>query len=179
MLSAMLVTQWSELSLDRVIDVPVLYERHIEKALLDWQSGKSWQIERHELARYMEEVAFLMFRLDTLSISPSELDEYFSGKLNHLGVAQFSALAESLVRDIKTNSFLLRDGDSYVFCHTSVWEFLVARKLARALRDHEQKVFQVSNRSLQYRSILNNFLMPMLYRTGEIELLSDMFTESI
>jgi hypothetical protein len=179
MLSAMLVSQWSELSLDQVIDVPVLYEHYIEKALLDWQSNKAWQIERHELARYMEEVAYLMFRLDALSISPSELDEYFSGKFSQLGVAKFSAFAESLVRDIKTNSFLLREGDSYVFCHTSVWEFLVARKLARALRDHQQEVFQVSNRSLQYRSILNNFLMPMLQRTGEIELLSDLFTESV
>lgn len=171
MLSAMLVDQWKALMNGASADLPSLYERHIEKAILDWQAPKSWQLERHEVRRYMEEIAFLMFRLNSLSISAEDLDEYFSGKFTEFRISKFSKIAESFIRDIRTNSFLLREGSSYVFCHASIWEFLVARKLARSLERADDDAFLIQDRAMQYQSIIKNFLVPILRnenRLGQI-----------
>jgi hypothetical protein len=168
MLAAMLVGQWKELMGGASADLPSLYERHIEKAILDWQAPKSWQLERHEIRRAMEEIAFLMFRLDSLAITPEDLDEYFAGKFAEFQVGRFSKIAESFVRDIRTNSFLLREGSQYVFCHVSIWEFLVARKLARSMEAADLAAFQVQDRAWQYKSIIRNFLVPMLRKENKL-----------
>lgn len=171
LLSAMLVDQWEAFMRDEAVDVPSLYERYIEKAILSWQSERARQVEMHDLRRYMEELAFLMFRMNSLSISPEELDEYFSGKFKEFGITKFSSVAESLVRDIKTNSFLLREDNNYVFCHASIWEFFVGRKLCRALEQGDQSAFGVRSRAPQYRSIITNFLVPMLKKQNMYHLI--------
>lgn len=176
MLSAMLVDQWDALQTGGPVDLPSLYEGHIEKAVLNWNAPKSWQLERHDLRRIMEEIAFLMFRLDTNALTPDELDEYFGRQFRALGVERLSAVAESIVRDVRVNSLLLREEDSYVFCHASIWEFLVARRLARGLERGEPEVFQVASRAVKYESIVQNFLLPMLARMGRMDLVGQVFS---
>jgi TIR domain/NACHT domain len=176
LLSAMLVCQWEYFMTEEEIDIPSLYERHIETALLGWQGMKTWQLGTNDLKRFMEELAFLMFKLNSSLISPAELDEYFSNKFHDLGMGKVSEVAESMVRDIKTNSFLLREDSNYIFCHTSIWEFLVSRKLFRSLQSEspDKAAFLISSRAAQYRSIINNFLMPMLRKENRSDLLLKM-----
>jgi hypothetical protein len=174
MLSAMLVDQWDELTRD-AIDLPSLYERHIEKAMLGWQGRRNWQLEPHQVQQYMEEIAFLMFRLGTLSLTPAELDQYFSEQLGAANIERFSAIAESFIRDIRTNSLLQRDGDAYSFCHISIGEFLVARRLARTLVSGEADAFRIASRAAEYESVFQNFLIPMLRAQKQLGLLANVF----
>ncbi len=178
LLSAMIVDQFDEVLAQKVVDVPSLYERYIEKGILNWLGAKARQLQSHEIRRFMEELAFLMFSLDSLKVSPEELDEYFSRKFQELGVARFSSIAESLVRDVKTNSFLTRAGSQFTFCHTSLWEFMVARKLARDLSRGDQSAFRVPSRSAQYRSIVANFLTPMLLQQDQTSWLETLFAKA-
>lgn len=177
MVSAMLVDQWDTLINKDVIDLPGLYDRHIHKALLNWQAGKTHRLQEHELRAWMEEVAFLMFRLDSYSLTPEDLDEYFSGKFDQFRIERFSQLAESMTRDIKTNSLLVREENKYSFCHLSVWEYLVAQKLLHAL-EKDPSAFRVPSRSVQYRSIVSNFLVPMLFQQGKQHLVSSLMTKT-
>lgn len=171
LLSAMVVDQFDEILAQAVVDVPSLYERYIERGILNWQAGKAHLLGSHEIKRFMEELAFLMFSLNSLTISPDELDEYFSGKFREFDVARFSSVAESLVRDVKTNSFLTRADSQFTFCHASLWEFMVARKLAHDLAAGDGSSLRVPDRSAQYRSIHKHFLVPMLAREGRLGLL--------
>lgn len=172
MLSAMLADQWDSIVQGGPIDLPTLYERHVEKALYDWQTPKNWQLSKHETERYMEEIAMAMFRLGSLTISPRELNEWFSKEFTDLRIERSSEIADFFARDVRTNSLLMRDGDDYVFCHASVWEFLVARRLVDALEQGEENLFEVRDRKVQYDSVIENFLIPMLARDGKIGLLS-------
>jgi hypothetical protein len=167
LLSAMLVNQWEDLTLKQDFDIPSLYELHIEKALLSWQGAKAWQLDTYQLRVYMEEIAFLMFKLNTLSVSAADLDEYFSTKFTAFSINRFSRLAESITRDIKTNSLLLREDDNYVFCHPSIWEFLVARRLMKALTANDESALLIPSRATKYRSIIRHFLMPMLKKENK------------
>ncbi len=168
LLSAMVVDQFDEVLAQEVVDVPSLYERYIEKGILSWVAGKAQRLQSHEIRRFMEELAFLMFSLDSLTVSPEELDEYFSGKLEDLDVPRFSPIADSLVRDVKVNSFLTRTGSQFTFCHTSLWEFMVARKLARDLDRGDRSSLGQSKRSAQYRSLYKNFLVPIMAARGQL-----------
>jgi hypothetical protein len=175
MLSAMLVDQWEDFMTGEAVDLPSLYERYIEKAILNWQGHKSWQLEEGDILRYMDELAFLMFELNSYSLTVEEVDAYFSRKLAEFKIEKFSQLADSLIRDVKTNSFLLREDDHYVFCHMSIWEFMVARKLIRAMEQNEESAFLIASRAAQYRSIIRNFLLPMLVRDNKLSLASLFF----
>ena len=179
MLSAMLADQWDTIASNQNIDLPLLYERHVEKAVLDWVAPKAWKLEKHEIKECMEEIAFLMFRLGSLEVSPSELDRYFSRQPRWRGVRKFSKLADSLARDIKTNSLPVRDGDSYAFCHTSIWEFMVARRLIHELADASSGGFRIPSRTAQYDSIHTHFLVPMLEKEGKLGLLSSLFARRV
>jgi hypothetical protein len=174
MLSAMLADQWDTLVHGGPIDLPTLYETHVEKALYAWNAPKNWQLSKHDMQRCMEEIAMAMFRLGSLTISPRELDEWFSKEFSDLRVERFSELADYFIRDVKTNSLLLREGDSYAFCHASVWEFLVARRLVEALERGEEAAFNVRDRAANYDSVMQNFLIPMLARDGKLGLMTSM-----
>jgi hypothetical protein len=175
LLSSMLVEQWEDFAKGQAVDLPSLYERHIERATLNWQGRKTWQLEEHELRKYMEELAFLMFELNSYQLSPEDLDKYFSQKFTEFKIEKFSRVAESLVRDIKTNSLLLREDNHYVFCHLSIWEFFVARKLVRALEQDDGIAFLIASRATQYRSIIKNFVIPILTKQNKISLISSLF----
>lgn len=186
LLSAMLVDQWNEI-IPRATpsseppDLISLYERHIEKALVNWQSQKTLlQLQKHEMIRYMEELAYLMFRLDSLDIRPEELDQYFEKEAGILKAGRYSDIAQSLVRDIKVNSLLVREDDNYAFCHASIWEFFVARKLIRSLEDGRfgKDPLAEPGRSAQYQSILNNFLMPILKQRKQLHLIDAYLKQS-
>jgi predicted NACHT family NTPase len=163
LLAAMLVDQWDAALAAKAFDLPSLYERHVEKALLTWQASKAHHLTMEQLRWYMEELAFLMFRLDALTLEAKDLDEYFGADFRRLRAGKSSALMERL-QEIQTNSLLLRDGTGYAFCHVSFWEFLVARKLRRALAEDDRNAFAILHRSSRYHSIVGNFLVPMLLR---------------
>ena len=172
MLSAMLADQWDAIVQGGPIDLPTLYERHVEKALYSWNAPKNWQLSKHVMQRCMEEIAMAMFRLGSLTISPRELDEWFSKEFSELRIKRFSEIADFFIRDVKTNSLLLREGDAYAFCHTSVWEFLVARRLVQALERGDADAFTVRDRAAQYESVIQDFLIPMLARDGKLGLMT-------
>lgn len=176
LLSAMLVDQWDEVmaraNAGAAHDLLSLYEIHIEKALLNWQGQKSLRLEKHEVRRYMEEIAFLMLQLGSLEITASELDTYFERTMGKQGVAKYSEIASDLVRDIKTNALLVRESDSFSFCHTSIWEFFVARRVYRSLSNSQAQALFVAGRTPQYTSIVRNFLAPTLLREGRQDLIA-------
>lgn len=175
LLAAMLVDQWADLAANRSIDLPTLYGRHVEKALLQWQGKKARTLAMDEIKRLMVEAAFLMFRLDSLVVSAEEMDQYFDKVFAQRHVEKYSAIAESLVRDIETNSLLVRDKDGFAFCHLSFWEFLVAERLRRALAAGENDLLSVLQRSQRYASIAKNFLVPMLEADGQQVLIDRLF----
>ena len=143
LLAAMLVDQWTDLTSSRSIDLPTLYGRHVEKALLQWQGKKARTLTMAEVRHLMAEIAFLMFRLDSLVLSAEEMNQYFDKVLARRGVEKYSEVAETLVRDIEINSLLVRDKDGFAFCHLSLWEFLVADRLRGALLAAEDSLFSV------------------------------------
>jgi hypothetical protein len=175
LLAAMLVDQWTDLASSRSVDLPTLYGRHVEKALLQWQGKKARTLTMAEVKRLMAEIAFLMFRLDSLVLSAEEMDQYFGKVLARRGVEKYSEVAESLVRDIETNSLLVRDKDGFAFCHLSLWEFLVAERLRSALLGAEDSLFSVLQRSRRYESIMKHFLVTMLLTDGQYVLLERLF----
>ena len=123
----------------------------------------------------MAEIAFLMFRLDSLVLSAEEMDQYFDKVLTRRGVEKYSEVAETLVRDIEINSLLVRDKDGFAFCHLSIWEFLVAERLRSALLGGEDSLFSVLQRSGRYESIMKHFLVPMLMMDSQQVLLERLF----
>lgn len=175
LLAAMLVDQWTDLALSRSIDLPTLYSRHIEKALLQWQGKKARTLMMAEVRGLMAEIAFLMFRLDSLVLSAAEMDQYFDKVLARRGIEKYSEVAETLVRDIEINSLLVRDKDGFAFCHVSLWEFLVAERLRSALLHGEDSLFSVLQRSGRYESIMKHFLVPMLMTDSQQVLLERLF----
>jgi hypothetical protein len=175
LLAAMLVDQWTDLTSSRSIDLPTLYGRHVEKALLQWQGKKARTFTMAEVRHLMAEIAFLMFRLDSLVLSAEEMDQYFDKVLARRGVEKYSEVAESLVRDIEINSLLVRDKDGFAFCHLSLWEFLVAERLRGALLSAEDSLFSVLQRSRRYESIMKHFLVPMLMTDSQHNLLDRLF----
>ena len=175
LLAAMLVDQWTDLASSRSIDLPTLYGRHVEKALLQWQGKKARTFTMAEVRRLMAEIAFLMFRLDSLVLSAEEMDQYFDKVLARRAVEKYSEVAESLVRDIEVNSLLVRDKDGFAFCHLSLWEFLVAERLRSALLGGEDSLFSVLQRSRRYESIMKHFLVPMLMTDSQHNLLQRLF----
>jgi len=178
MLTAMLVAQWPQIAEAGgrlALDTPSLYERYIETSLLDWQTGRTDQLDTSDMRVAMEEIAFMMLELDALEVTTRELDRYLSGKARELGVRRFSTIANSIARDIRVTSLLVRNHDQYAFCHVSVWEFFVARRLYRLLDLGDTSGFEVPRRNKQYKSIFDNFLMPMLDRGGKRDLLRTLF----
>ena len=175
LLAAMLVDQWKDLTSSRSIDLPTLYSRHVEKALLQWQGKKARTLAMAEVRRLMAEIAFLMFRLDSLVLSAEEMDEYFDKVLARRGVEKYIEVAESLVRDIEINSLLVRDKGDFAFCHLSLWEFMVAERLRSALLGAEDSLFSVLQRSRRYESIMKHFLVPMLMTDSQHNLLERLF----
>lgn len=175
LLAAMLVDQWTDLGSSRSIDLPTLYGRHVEKALLQWQGKKTRTLTMAEVRRLMAEIAFLMFRLDSLVLSAEEMDQYFDKVLARRGFEKYSEVAESLVRDIELNSLLVRDKDGFAFCHLSLWEFLVAERLRSALLDAEDSLFSILQRSGRYESIMKHFLVPMLITDSQHNLIERLF----
>jgi hypothetical protein len=115
-----------------------------------------------------------MFRLDSLVLTAAEMDQYFDKVLARRRLERYSEVAESLVRDIETNSLLVRDKDSFAFCHVSFWEFLVAERLRCALRAAEDAAFSVLQRSQRYESIMKHFLVPMLLADGRQDLIEQL-----
>lgn len=176
MLAAMLVSQWDHIDTTTPLSIPTLYEEYIERALLNWQASRTWSLSLAQLREYMEEVAFLMFRLDRRALNNEELNEYFGDALRRHGIPRFSDLAASVAEDLHTNSFLLRYGDEYVFCHESLADFLVARRLLRAAKTRDVDAFSVLNRSREYRSVIETFLVPMLSDGGDPTLLDGLFS---
>jgi hypothetical protein len=175
LLAAMLVDQWTDLASSRSIDLPTLYGRHVEKALLQWQGKKTRTLTMAQVRHLMVEIAFLMFRLDSLVLSAEEMDQYFDKVLARRGVEKYSEVAESLVRDIELNSLLVREKDGFAFCHLSLWEFLVAERLRSALIGAEDSLFSVLQRSRRYESIMKHFLVPMLMTDSQHNLLQRLF----
>ncbi len=175
LLAAMLVDQWDEIGAATKIDVPALYDRHIEKALLHWQAPRAWKLSMEQLRVCMEELAFLMFQLDVRAISRQELDKYFAAKFRELGISRFSEVADLITQDIQNNSFLLRHDADYVFCHASFGDFLVARKLFRALCDQDDAPLSLTYRSKQYQPIFDTFLIPMLRAASKESLLAQLY----
>jgi predicted NACHT family NTPase len=184
LLSAMLIDQWQEIIPNADVtqappDLVALYENHVEKALLNWQAHKTLSLQKHELVRYMEELAYFMFKLDSLDIRPEELDEYFEQIFGRASIGRYSDIAQSLVRDISANSLLVRsNGNSYSFCHVSVWEFFLARKFLGALRRQDWDALSIVGRGAQYASIVQNFLMPIIQRPDNKHL-ADAFFRAI
>jgi hypothetical protein len=175
LLAAMLVDQWTDLASSRSIDLPTLYGGHVKKALEQWQGKKARTLTTAEARRLMAEVAFLMFRLDSLVLSAEEMDQYFDKVLARRGFEKYSEVAETLVRDIEVNSLLVRDKDGFAFCHLSLWEFLVAERLRSALVEADDSLFSVLQRSRRYDSIMKHFLVPMLMTDSQHNLLERLF----
>jgi hypothetical protein len=175
LLAAMLVDQWTDVAFSPSIDLPTLYGRHVEKALLQWQGKKARTLKMAEVRSLMAEIAFLMFRLDSLVLSAEEMDQYFDKLLARRGVEKYSEVAETLVRDIEINSLLVREKDGFAFCHLSIWEFLVAERLRSALLGGEDSLFSILQRSGRYENIMKHFLVPMLMTDSQHVLLERLF----
>jgi hypothetical protein len=103
------------------------------------------------------------------------MDQYFDKMYARRRIEKYSAVAESLVRDVETNSLLVREKDGFAFCHLSFWEFLVAERLRGALLAAEDEPFSLLQRSRRYVSIMKHFLVPMLLADGQHVLLERLF----
>lgn len=165
LLAAMLIHQWNEIEWrDEVsFSMPALYERHVERALSLWQGARAQILTMDQIRRCMEEVADLMFRADTRAVTAEEIDKYVAQRL---GVKRFSAVAAELAGDLTSNAFLVRadadQGTKYAFCHASFCDFLVARRILRQVQGRDYSSLGALGRAKQYRTVIDEFLVPML-----------------
>jgi len=165
LLAAMLVNQWDRIDWRDAasFSLPALYQRHIESALSLWQGARGQELTMDQLQRCMEEMADLMFQGDTRALTREDLDKHLE---RQLGLRKFSTIADRVAHELTTNSFLVRQdtgqGTRYAFCHASFCEFLVARKIAGAIRRNDLSALSRLGHSKEFRSSIDPFLRRML-----------------
>jgi formylglycine-generating enzyme required for sulfatase activity len=109
------------------LNLATLYERYTGNLL----GQRIETIPAADRRYFVQELAWEMQHSQRLSIPFSEFPERVQA---HFGVKDDPGRAAFLARDIRTQSYLVRDAEgNYRFAHKSMMEFFVARKLAPLL----------------------------------------------
>ncbi len=119
------------------VDAAALYDELVGSWLAR-DEGKH-QLRKHDKLRLMEELAAELWREGRRSLPVDRLEAWLHRRLgadDELG--RWFALARPdvavLAEDLRTATFVVRPGaDDFAFAHTSLLEYFLARRLARAL----------------------------------------------
>ncbi|MDZ4802136.1 MAG: SUMF1/EgtB/PvdO family nonheme iron enzyme, partial [Bryobacteraceae bacterium] len=113
---------------DEDLNLATLYQHYTDN-LLQLRSAES--IPPNERLFFVEELAWEMQNTNRLTVPWSEFP---ARVVAHFGLKDDAGKAAFFERDIRTQSYLIRDDDgNYRFAHKSLMEFFVARQLSRRL----------------------------------------------
>ena len=115
----------------REINQATLYETYVD-ALLErrWSADTDHILPPNRLF-FMQELAWEMYTGQRLTIPFSEFPERV---IKHFGLTDAPGRAAFFERDIRTQSYLVRDDDgNYRFAHKSFMEYFVARRMTDAV----------------------------------------------
>ena len=123
------------------IDAAALYDELVD-SWLDRDAGKH-QLERDHKLRLMEELAALLWTMESRQIAVVELESWLRTRLledDDLGrwVKLARPVPAVLAEDLRTATFIVRPGsDRFEFAHTSLLEYFLARFLHRSMASGE------------------------------------------
>lgn len=116
--------------LDTTINSSDLYDYYTQKWMYQQEIRRGSVLTSEQKEQLMLILAYEMLKRDELRINYNDLNSILRDQLNisDINLAEVS-------NDIRTCSFLVRDGDYYRFSHTSFMEFFVAKKYYKELLD--------------------------------------------
>ncbi len=118
-----------------------LYERLIGKWLstesekVGGETDGSPQLSSEDRWKIAEELALVLWRDQVPEVDQVLLEEVAGRALD---LPRFGLTTSQAAQEIGSRTLLVGDGDRRRFAHQSVYEYLLARRLARALRDDTQ-----------------------------------------
>ena len=125
------------------LNLASLYERYTEDLLRRRLKDADESIAPEERLYFVQELAWEMQNTNRLTIPFSEFPDRVAA---HFGLRDVPGKAEFFERDIRTQSYLVRDDlGNYKFGHKSMMEFFVARKLAPLLENGEAVECSLTN----------------------------------
>ena len=127
------------------IDTSAIYGELVA-SWLDRDIGKH-QLQPRDKLRLMEELAATLWRAGRRSLPAAQLEDWLYEQLesvNELGrwYRLSGASVAVLAEDLRTATFIVRPGgELFEFAHTSLLEYFLARRLARALEERDAKAW--------------------------------------
>jgi hypothetical protein len=137
-----------------------LYEVYTNKLIKSQEKRRGSILSQEEKAELMEMIAYCMLEQDELRVHYQALNDLLEDKSQLQDIQAFS-------NDIRTCTFLIRDGDYYTFSHSSFMEFFVARKYLKEIQSRYIKDFG----KVYFKEEIFLFLIEMIQETDLLETL--------
>jgi WD40 repeat protein len=144
------------------VNQATLYETYVDTLLQNRKSDDTDFIPPKDRRFFMEELAWEMYQTQKLTIPFSEFPERV---IKHFHLQNDPEQAAFLERDVRTQSYLVRDKDgNYRFGHKSFLEYFVAHKMADTISRSDYDITRAievwKSKSLTYETL--DFLVHMV-----------------
>jgi hypothetical protein len=130
-LDMIVATLESIVASEKAINPSSLYDYYTQQWISTQEVRRGSVLSGEQKEKLMGILAYEMLMRDELKITYEELNEIIKFRLN-MGEDRL----EEASNDIRTCSFLVREGDAYRFSHTSFVEFFVAKKYLKEIKDN-------------------------------------------